>query len=276
MSEPAKHPLPDPNRSPERLESITAALKTFLVTMTRFEPVLEDEPGTRSIDGCLVIAENAALHSLYYLEKMLNPKRYAFGTDERSSPNVDLGAMAGVSRVYAMAGVSRLHNIIAQVIERWDVPEICDDRPLGIRGVGTITEHEDRNDRGDDPKIIKEVHVNRIARSRTLLENEKSQLRWCLEVFQSTLAAVTANTLNGDGKKKRRPRNTAKTDILSTLMYLASKNLWTKSAEEVADLAKVARSRFYDLIRDDDKVEKAWRKYQNEKLGRGPSRRDDY
>src|SRR4051812_35275888 len=105
--------------SAERLRSIADALRTFLTTVETYSIFLDDET-SRAAGSHL--AGYAALEALGGLERTLNPQRIPWGVNGRVSVGI-------IDWPYSvMTALPHLYETVNHIIERWNVPEICDDR----------------------------------------------------------------------------------------------------------------------------------------------------
>ena len=118
------------NRIPsvEELTLISAALRQLLATFAKYKLFLDNPSGP--IDD--VIPQYARLEDLCRVEKLLNPRRLPY--DGAKLP----GHLVRDWPYQIMAAYPRLRKHVYNIIERWHVPEICQDQPL-VRGVYGIT-----------------------------------------------------------------------------------------------------------------------------------------
>lgn len=156
-----------PNRIPsvEQLTSISAALHDLLATFAKYKLFLDNPSGP--IDDA--IPQYAMLESLCRLEKLLNPRRLPYGSPELASHIVRSWPYE------VMTAYPKLRKHVYRIIERWDVPEICQDQPFA-RGVYGIT--------ADDGTI---KGISRPPRTPTLTQVECGELAWILNAMSGAL-----------------------------------------------------------------------------------------
>jgi hypothetical protein len=165
-----------PNRIPsvEDLTSIAAALQDLLATFAKYKLFLEKPSGP--LDN--VIPQRAMQDSLYRLEKLFNPRRLPYGSPELA------GYTLRAWPYEVMTACPKLKSHVYRIIQRWDIPEICQDR-LIIRGKFGITQ---------DDGTIKEI--DRPTHPYTLTPVECEELAWVLNALLDSLRAVDQATPN--------------------------------------------------------------------------------
>ena len=118
--------------SAEELASIADALRDLLTTFDKYKIFLVD----RSFSTEAHIAGNPLEDCLRRLERVFNPLRRPpgeWGTSGVSGWPHDV-----------MVGLLALKPHVHDIINRWDIPEICEDRPLGPPRGGDVRPHERR------------------------------------------------------------------------------------------------------------------------------------
>jgi len=172
-----------PNRIPsaEELASITAALQALLATFAKYKLFLENPSGP--IDDA--IPEYAMLKTLCRLEKLLNPRRLAFGSPELASHAIRDWPYE------VMTAYLKLRKHVYRIVQRWDVTEICQDRPL-VKGRFRVTQ---------DNGTIEEI--DRPPKPHTLTQIECDELAWilnaCLGALRGTIAPASATATHREG-----------------------------------------------------------------------------
>jgi hypothetical protein len=78
-----------------------------------------------------------------------------------------------------MTGLSILHCIVYDIIQRWDIPEVCDGSPM-LQGNFTIV-----NPRDDG--TVEETHINRPLQAYQLTSAERERLDWVLNALLGAL-----------------------------------------------------------------------------------------
>jgi hypothetical protein len=149
----------------EDLSSIADAVQEFLAAFATYKLFL-DKP-TGPVEN--VIPQYAILERLCRLEKLLNPQRLPYG-----SPELTGFAVRGWP-LRVMTAYPKLKNHATDIIKRWDVPEICQDRPL-TRGKYGATQADG---------TFKEI--DRPARPPVLTPVEVDELVWILGAFNDAL-----------------------------------------------------------------------------------------
>jgi hypothetical protein len=152
----------------EELISIAEALRDFLATFAEYKLFLDD---TSDVISC-VLPTITVQDAFRRLEMVLNPQRLPYAAPELTG------------RVYGLCGWPRqvivalpiLRQHVDQLIQRWDIPEICDDRPMN-RGAFTVTR--------DDGTIVEKVH--RLVQPHTLTPTECERLAWVLNALLGAL-----------------------------------------------------------------------------------------
>ena len=140
----------------DKLASIVAALQDFLVVYDRHKLFLADwsDPMIASVPTI------AVRDSLCRLERLLNPQRLPYGSQELE------GYVIAHWPLEVMTGLPVLRKHVYQIIERWDIPEVCDDRVLMTGNFLMV--------RDDGEKI----HVNRFPPPHLLTARELERLLW--------------------------------------------------------------------------------------------------
>jgi hypothetical protein len=181
--------------STEQLASIAAALRNLLDTFEQYKLFLDDPSGpiddgvpTNATLATDVLCSTEMQDAFCGLERLLNPRRLPYG-----SPELARISVRGWPR-QVMAGLSVLQRHVDQLIQRWDIPEVCDDRPMA-RGRFGITR--------DDGTI---EEIDRPIRRCTLTTAERAQLRWVLNTFiEAIQEAIGAPRPNPISEGENRP-----------------------------------------------------------------------
>jgi hypothetical protein len=118
--------MPDPIPSAESLHEITAAVHDLLNTSAKYEPLLDGPPSSNP--ASIVLPSFAVLQSLCRLEKLLNPRRLPYSP----ALAVDFIVRGWPDEIMAALPVLREH--VYEIVKRWDVPEVCDDRQIVRQG----------------------------------------------------------------------------------------------------------------------------------------------
>jgi hypothetical protein len=118
------------------------------------------------------------LERLGRLEKLLNPRRLPYGSPELA------GYVVRAWPYEVMTAYPKLRSHVYRIIQRWDVPEICQDRPF-MRGKYGITQNDG---------TIKEI--DRPTRPHTLTPVEYEELAWVLNTLLEALRGVNQATPN--------------------------------------------------------------------------------
>jgi hypothetical protein len=118
------------------------------------------------------------------LETQLNPRRLPLGSPDRGGIIISKWPRA------VMTGLSVLHQFVPVIIQRWDIPEICDGRQI-MQGNFTI-----RNPQQDG--TIEETHINRPLQPYTLTPYEWERLVWVLNTLVEEIG-------NRDQRPESRP-----------------------------------------------------------------------
>ena len=167
-----------PNRIPsaEELISIAAALQDLLNTFEKYKLFLDDSssPIGNGVPTAAMLATDSLCRlemqgSFCRLEKLLNPRRLPYGSPERTCMVVS-GWPPQV-----MVGLSTLKQHVDQLIQRWDIPEVCEDHTM-TRGRYGITR--------DDGTI---EDIDRPAQPCVLTTVELERLGWVLNTFIESL-----------------------------------------------------------------------------------------
>jgi len=106
--------------SVEELTSIHAALQDFLAVYDRNKLFLEDLSDLTIAS----VPTMAVRDGLCRLERLMNPRRFPCGSPELA------GYAIARWPLEVMTGLPVLRKHVYQLIERWDIPEVCDDRVL--------------------------------------------------------------------------------------------------------------------------------------------------
>jgi hypothetical protein len=185
------------NRIPsaEELASIAAALRSLLKTFEQYKLFLDDPSGPIG-DGVPTIAMLATdalcrtemQGSFCRLERLLNPRRLPYGSPELAS----IVVRGWPPQV--MTGLSVLNHHVDQLIRRWDIPEVCDNRTM-MRGRYGITR--------DDGTV---EEIDRPVQRCTLTTSDRDQLRWVLNAFVEALGeAIEARSPAAIPEEEGRP-----------------------------------------------------------------------
>jgi hypothetical protein len=155
------------NRIPsaDELAQIAIALRELLNTYERYKLFLEKPSGP----GDNLVPEIAILDCIGRLEHLINPRRLPFG-----SPELFGYTMRGWP-YEVMTAYPKLRKNIYSIIKRWDVPEICQDRPF-TRGRYGVTQADG---------TVKEI--DRPPQARTLTPLEREELTWILNALLEAL-----------------------------------------------------------------------------------------
>ena len=173
--------------SAEELGAIANALRDFLATFEEFKPLLADQ--WNSI-GAFILRPS--------MEECLRKLVRACNTRREQPPERRQIAAAGWPPV-VMACVVELRPHVQDIISRWDVPEICEDRPIGPRGKGKFGQTQD-----DGTHVQQEI--NRLARPYTLQPEEVKRLAWIEGTFRAAIAPI-AHKQDVDEKREASPEN---------------------------------------------------------------------
>ncbi len=175
--------------SVEDLTSIAAALQELLATFAKYKLFLDKT--SDPLDN--VMPQHAMLESLCRLEKLLNPRRLPYGSPELA------GFVIRAWPYEVMTAYPKLKSHVYRIIQRWDIPEICQDRPF-MRGKYGITQ---------DDGTIKEI--DRPTRPYTLTSVECDELTWVLNALLGVLQGADQATPNPavspPGERGEKPRH---------------------------------------------------------------------
>jgi TIR domain len=167
-----------PNRIPsaEELISIAAALQNLLNTFEQYKLFLDDpsNPIGNGVPTVAMLVTDSVCRtevqgSFCRLEKLLNPRRLPYG-----SPELTRMVVSGWPP-QVMVGLSTLKQHVDQLIQRWDIPEVCEDRTIR-RGRYDITR--------DDGTIEK---IDRPVQPCALTTAERDKMGWVLNTFVEVL-----------------------------------------------------------------------------------------
>ena len=160
----------------EELASIATALSNLMDTFEQYKLFLDNpsEPIGNFAPTIAMLATDSLCRtemqgSFCRLERLLNPRRLPYGSPELA------GILVHGWPPHVMTGLSVLKQHVDQLIQRWDIPEVCDDRTM-MRGRYGITR---------DEGTIEEI--DRPVQPCTLTTAEHDRLGWVLNAFVEAL-----------------------------------------------------------------------------------------
>ena len=179
-------------------------LRDFLATFEEYKPLLADQ--WNSI-GAFILRPS--------MEECLCKLVRACYTRREQPPERRQMASAGWPPV-VMACVLELRPHFQDIIGRWDVPEICDDRPIGPRGKGKFGHTQD-----DGTHV--EQEIDRPARPYTLQPDEVQRLAWIEGTFRAAVSKTRRNGL--DEQREALMRNAPSEAEMKTIMDSAFRRI---------------------------------------------------
>ena len=186
--------------SDDELASIVAALQDFLVVYDRYKLFLDDwsDPMIASVPTIAVRV------SLCRLERLLNPQRLPYGSQELE------GYVIAQWPYEVMTGLPILQKHVYQLIKRWDIPEICHDHPF-MRGNFSIVDTQEDG-------TIEETHINRPPQPHTLTAHKWECLIW---VLNALFGGLRPNPPKVGEESKPPTTTTTEDDRPNTDMFLS-------------------------------------------------------
>jgi hypothetical protein len=141
---------------------IALASKNLLSTYEKFSLFVgKGFDASADSDGAIFLALDKMLQSLRLLERGFNPEKLSWDNVERSTFGIAYWPTD------ASLAILRIKTLVNRLIKRWDVPEICAETEA-IYGTGAIGERK----------------INRPVPARSVTEEEKAELVWCVPILE--------------------------------------------------------------------------------------------
>jgi hypothetical protein len=162
---------PDRIPSVNELRAIAAALRAFLVPYDKFRIFLGD-----IADPIFTAVPRLAVQdALTLLEMQFNPRRLSIDSPDRG------GMIVSKWPKEVQTALSALKQLVYAVIRRWDLPEVCDGRPIMQGNFGLLNRRDDGT--------VEESHIVRPLRPYLLEPAEWERLLWIQEALHEALRA---------------------------------------------------------------------------------------